>query len=292
MMSITVTDIVSIIRKIVDISLVWLVFYFILKNIKNNVKLSLIFKGVAIIIVLKIISDVFGLTTIEVLLEYIIQWGFLALIIIFQPEIRNILEQLGRSQLLGRHKILTVDEREHLVYEIIQAMEYLRKQRIGALIVLERDISLSNYIDKAKKLYADLTSDLLIAIFYEGNPLHDGGVIIQGDRISCAGAVFPTSSSSKINKRLGTRHRAALGISEESDAISLVVSEETGRLSVAVKGELYYNLSIDDVRIMLIDELRPKKDLDLDEEEIDEEEIYEEDNEKDRKIFSTYCIIL
>ncbi len=278
MMSITVTDIVSIIRKIVDISLVWLVFYFILKNIKNNVKLSLIFKGVAIIIVLKIISDVFGLTTIEVLLEYIIQWGFLALIIIFQPEIRNILEQLGRSQLLGRHKILTVDEREHLVYEIIQAMEYLRKQRIGALIVLERDISLSNYIDKAKKLYADLTSDLLIAIFYEGNPLHDGGVIIQGDRISCAGAVFPTSSSSKINKRLGTRHRAALGISEESDAISLVVSEETGRLSVAVKGELYYNLSIDDVRIMLIDELRPKKDLDLDEEEIDEEEIYEEDN--------------
>lgn len=283
MMSITVTDIVSIIRKIVDISLVWLVFYFILKNIKNNVKLSLIFKGVAIIIVLKIISDVFGLTTIEVLLEYIIQWGFLALIIIFQPEIRNILEQLGRSQLLGRHKILTVDEREHLVYEIIQAMEYLRKQRIGALIVLERDISLGNYIDKAKKLYADLTSDLLIAIFYEGNPLHDGGVIIQGDRISCAGAVFPTSSSSKINKRLGTRHRAALGISEESDAISLVVSEETGRLSVAVKGELYYNLSIDDVRIMLIDELRPKKDLDLDEEEIDEEEIdeeeiYEEDN--------------
>ena len=276
MMSITVTDIVSIIRKIVDISLVWLVFYFILKNIKNNVKLSLIFKGVAIIIVLKIISDVFGLTTIEVLLEYIIQWGFLALIIIFQPEIRNILEQLGRSQLLGRHKILTVDEREHLVYEIIQAMEYLRKQRIGALIVLERDISLGNYIDKAKKLYADLTSDLLIAIFYEGNPLHDGGVIIQGDRISCAGAVFPTSSSSKINKRLGTRHRAALGISEESDAISLVVSEETGRLSVAVKGELYYNLSIDDVRIMLIDELRPKQEEDyLD--ELEEEDIYEED---------------
>ena len=132
-------------------------------------------------------------------------------------------------------------------------------------------------------IYVSLINDypyiyLLIAIFYEGNPLHDGGVIIQGDRISCAGAVFPTSSSSKINKRLGTRHRAALGISEESDAISLVVSEETGRLSVAVKGELYYNLSIDDVRIMLIDELRPKKDLDLDEEEIDEEEIYEEDN--------------
>ena len=271
-------DIISLIKDIVDVSLVWLVFYFILKNIKNNVKLSLIFKGIAFIILLKIVSYIFDLTTIEFLLEYIIQWGFLALIIIFQPEIRNILEQLGRSQLLGRHKILTVDEREHLVYEIVQAMDYLRKNRIGALIVIERDISLGNYIDRSKKLYADLSSDLLISIFYEGNPLHDGGVIIQGNRISCAGAVFPTSSSSKINKRLGTRHRAALGISEESDAISLVVSEETGRLSVAVKGELYYNLSIDDVRIMLIDELRPKKDIDFEEEELDEEETYEENN--------------
>ena len=277
-MTITVTDIINIIRKIADVSLVWLIFYFILKNIKNNVKLSMLFKGVAIILILKFVSDWFGLTTIEVLLEYIIQWGPVALIIIFQPEIRNILEQLGRSQLLGRHKVLTVDEREHLVYEIVQAMEYLRKERIGALIVIERDISLGNYIDKAKKVYADLTSDLLIAIFYEGNPLHDGGVIIQGDRISCAGAVFPTSNSTKINRRLGTRHRAALGISEETDSISLIVSEETGRMSVAVKGELFYNLSIDDIRIMLIDELRPKQDINLDEDEIDEEEIYEENN--------------
>lgn len=277
-MSITVTDVINITKKIIDISLVWLIFYYLIKNIKNNVKLSMLFKGVLIIIILKYVSKWLDLTTLQVLLEYIIQWGPIALIVIFQPEIRNILEQLGRNQLLGRHKVLTVDEREHLVYEIINAMEYLKKERIGALIVIERDISLGNYIEKAKKLYADLTSDLLIAIFYEGNPLHDGGVIIQGDRISCAGAVFPTSSSPKINKRLGTRHRAAVGISEEADSISLVVSEETGRLSVAIKGELYSNLSLDDVRIMLIDELRPKQDLNLDEDEIDEEEIYEENN--------------
>ena len=277
-MTITVTDIINIARKLIDVSLVWLIFYFILKNIKNNVKLSMLFKGVVIIIILMFVSQGLGLTTVRVLLEYIIQWGPVALMIIFQPEIRNILEQLWRSQLLGRHKVLTVDEREHLVYEIVQAMDYLRKERIGALIVLERDISLGNYIDKAKKIYADLTSDLLIAIFYEGNPLHDGGVIIQGDRISCAGAVFPTSNSTKINRRLGTRHRAALGISEETDCISLIVSEETGRMSVAVKGELYYNLSLDDIRIMLIDELRPKQDMNLDEDEIDEEEIYEENN--------------
>ena len=275
-MSITFADLLSMARKIVDISLVWFIFYYILKNIKNNVKLSLIFKGVAFVIILKIISDWLGFITVGYLLDYIIQWGPVALIIIFQPEIRTILEQLGRSKLLGRHKVLTVDERERLVYEMINAIDYLRKERIGALIVIERDISLGNYIDKAKKLYADLSSDLLIAIFYEGNPLHDGGVIIQGDRITCAGAVFPTSNSSKLNRRLGTRHRAALGLAEETDAICIVVSEETGGVSIALKGEMLYNLTLDDVRMLLIDELKPKQEADY-EEEVGEDEIYEED---------------
>lgn len=278
-MNITITDVVSILKKIIDISLVWMIFYYMLKHIKNNVKLSLIFKGVFLVIILKVISSYFGFTTLGMLLEYVIMYGPLALIIIFQPEIRNILEQIGRSQLLGRHKVLTVDERENLVYQIVGAMESLRKAKIGALIVLERDISLGNYIDKAKKIYADLSSDLLISIFFPNNPLHDGGVIIQGDRITCSGAVFPTSSSSKLNKRLGTRHRAAVGITEETDCIALVVSEETGRMSIAIKGELFYNLTIDDVRMMLIDELRPKQDSLQDEDDYeDEEEIYEEDN--------------
>ena len=277
---ISFSDILTILRKVIDISLVWFIFYYILKNIKNNVKLSLIFKGVAFVIILKFISDAFGFITVGYLLDYIIQWGPVALIIIFQPEIRTILEQLGRSKLLGRHKVLTVDEREHMVYEMINAIDYMKKERIGALIVIERDISLGNYIDKAKKLYADLSSDLLISIFYEGNPLHDGGVIIQGDRITCAGAIFPTSSSSKINRHLGTRHRAALGLSEETDAICIVVSEETGRVSIALKGEMLYNLSLDDVRMMLIDELRPKQDIEYDDEDedVNEEEIYEKDN--------------
>jgi diadenylate cyclase len=275
-MSITVTDILSILRDFVDVLLVWFVIYYILKNIRNNIKLSLIFKGLVFIVALYIISDIFGFVTIGVILDYIIQWGPIALIVIFQPEIRTILEQLGRTHLLGRHKVLTVDERERMVYEMINAIDYLRKERIGALIVIERDISLGNYIDKAKKLYADLTSDLLIAIFYEGNPLHDGGVIIQGDRITCAGAVFPTSNSPKLNKRLGTRHRAALGLAEETDAICIVVSEETGRVSIALKGEMLYNLTLDDVRMMLIDELKPKQDIEFD--DIEEEDAYEEIN--------------
>lgn len=280
-MSITMTDLISILKKIIDISLVWFIFYYILKNIRNNVKLSLIFKGVAIVIILKVISDACGFTTVGLLLEYIIMYGPLALIIIFQPEIRSILEQLGRSQLLGRHKVLTVDERENLVYQVVNAMDSLRKSKIGAIIVIERDISLHPYIDKAKKLYAELSSDLLLSIFFPHNPLHDGGVIIQGDKITCCGAVFPTSNSSKLNKRLGTRHRAAVGITEETDCIALIVSEETGRMSIAIKGELYYNLTIDDVRMMLVDELRPKKESledDYDEEFEEEEEIYEEDN--------------
>ena len=271
-MSITLESIWSIINKTIDILLVWLVFYYILKSIRNNVKLTLIFKGVAVIIILKVVSDIFNFVTIGMLLEYIIMWGPLALIIVFQPEIRTVLEQLGRSQLLGRHKILTVDERERLVYELIQTVEYLRKTRIGALIVIERDVSLRDYIEKSKKIYGDISSELLISVFFPNNPLHDGGVIIQGDKISCAGAVFPTSNNPKISKRLGTRHRAALGIAEETDCIALVVSEETGRLSIAVKGELFYNLNIDDIRMMLIDELRPKQAVEL----LEEDEEYEE----------------
>lgn len=272
---ITLDSVLKILNGATDILIVWFMFYYILKSIKNNVKLTLIFKGLIIILLLKLVSSIFKLTTVGLLLEYIIMWGPLAIIIIFQPEIRTVLEQLGRSQLLGRHKALSVDEREKMIYEIVQAMDYLRKQKIGALITIERDVSLRDYIDRAKKIYGEVTSDLLIALFFPNNPMHDGAVIIQGNKISCAGAVFPTSNSSKINKRLGTRHRAALGITEETDCISLIVSEETGRLSIAVKGELYHNLSIEDVRMMLVDELRPKKESDF-EDEIDEEEIYEE----------------
>lgn len=267
----TFDSIVSLLRKLVDVLIVWLAFYYILKNLRKNVKMVLLFKGIIIIAVLKIISDVFELSTIGFLLNYVIMWGPLALIIIFQPEIRNVLEQLGRSQLLGCHKVLTVDEREKVVYEISQAMDTLRKNRIGALIVIERDNSLHDYIEKAKKIYADISSELLVAIFFPNNPLHDGGVIIQGDKITCAGAVFPTSDSMKISKRLGTRHRAALGISEEMDCISLIVSEETGRISMAIGGELLYNLTLDELKMKLLDELRPKKVFDDEsEDEFDE----------------------
>ncbi len=268
-------EILELFIKLIDVLISWMVFYFILKNLRKNVKMVLLFKGVFIVILLKLLSDWLGLVTINFLMDYIIEWGPIGLIIIFQPEIRNVLEQLGRSQLLGRHKVLTVDEREKVVYEIVNAFEYMKKMRIGALLVIERDNSLVDYIEKSKKVYSDISSELIISIFWPNNPLHDGGVIIQGDKITCAGAVFPTSDSVRISKRLGTRHRAALGIAEETDCISLIASEETGRLSIALNGELHYNLTLDEFKLMILEELRPKKSIES-EELLDEEHM--EDN--------------
>ena len=260
----------TILTKILDICLVWLMFYFIFKNIKNNIKMVLIFKGVLILLIIKLVSNLFNLYTVGLLLEYVLSWGPIAIIVIFQPEIRNMLESIGRSQLLGRHKVLTVDEREKIIFELMSAVEYLKKNRIGALIVLERNMSLQEYIEPANKIYSDVTAPILEAIFLPPNPLHDGGVIIQGDRLTCASAVFKTSMNPNVNKKLGTRHRAALGVAEETDAIALVVSEETGRVSIAVDNHLYYNLTLEEFRMKLVDELKPKSDVFYDADEEDD----------------------
>ncbi len=268
----TLSEIIDILKKVLDVGILWFIFYYILKYIKNNVKLTLIFKGVLIIILLKLLSSWLDLNTVGMLLEYVIESVPIAIIVLFQPEIRNVLESIGRTQLLGRHKVLTVDEREKVVYEIMQAVEYMKRNRIGALMIIERDYSLAQYIENANKLYADISSELLISIFFPNNPLHDGAVIIEGDRITCAGSVLPTSMSTSLSKRLGTRHRAALGIAEVSDAVAICVSEETGRVSIAMDGELNYNLTLEDARMMLINSLQPKKDTFFDADESLEEE--------------------
>ena len=274
-------DVTTMVKAMIDIALVWILAYTALKNLKDNVKMVFLLKGIIILVIVKILSDYFDLRTTGVILEYILTWGVLALIIIFQPEIRNALEQLGKKQIITRHRSLTLDEREKVVYEIMNSIDYMRKTKIGGLIVIEREISLGDYIEKSKSLDADISSDLLISIFFPRNPLHDGGVIIQGNKITCAGAVFPISLNGKINKKLGTRHRAALGISEESDCIAIVVSEETGKISIAIEGVLNYNLSIDDARMILIEELKPKKELLLDDELEDDNESEAGSNEKE-----------
>ena len=148
----TLTEIYTIFTKVLDVGILWFIFYYILKYIRKNVKLTLIFKGVLIVVFLKLLSEWLNLNTVGVLLEYVIESVPIAIIVLFQPEIRNVLESIGRSQLLGRHKVLTVDEREKIVYEIMQAVEYLKRNRIGALMVIERDYSLSQYIESATKI--------------------------------------------------------------------------------------------------------------------------------------------
>ncbi len=221
----------------------------------------LIFKGVLFIVVIKILSSLLNLYAVGLILEYIIMWGPLAIIIIFQPEIRTVLEQLGRSQLLGRHKVLTSDEREKLVTEVMEAVDYLRKNKFGALIAIERDVSLQEYISPATKIYADVSSQIIESLFYPNSALHDGGVIIQGTKVTCAGCVFRTSMDNKLSKSLGTRHRAGLGLAEESDAIVLIVSEETGRISIAINSTLNYNLTPEEFKKMLYNELSPKTEI-------------------------------
>lgn len=262
----SLSDIAVILRNIVDISIVWLIIFYVLKSIRNNVKLMLIVKVVVGILIIKLLSDWLNLVVAGLLLDYIITWGPLSLIILFQPELRAALEQLGRAKLLGRHKVLTLDAREKLVYEITTAVEYLKRNRMGAMIVLERDISLQDYIEQSTKLYADVSSELIISVFFPNNPLHKGGLIIQGDRITSAGAIFPVTTKNELSKRLGDRHRGAVGISEITDALVIVVSEQTGHLSLALNSELMYNISLDNLKITLIDELRPRKDVYVEEE--------------------------
>ncbi len=257
----TLSSVWSIITKILDVCILWYIVYFLLKNLKNNIKMVLIFKGVLFIVVIKILSSLLNLYAVGLILEYIIMWGPLAIIIIFQPEIRTVLEQLGRSQLLGRHKVLTSDEREKLVTEVMEAVDYLRKNKFGALIAIERDVSLQEYISPATKIYADVSSQIIESLFYPNSALHDGGVIIQGTKVTCAGCVFRTSMDNKLSKSLGTRHRAGLGLAEESDAIVLIVSEETGRISIAINSTLNYNLTPEEFKKMLYNELSPKTEI-------------------------------
>lgn len=266
-----VSDITTIIKNIVDISIVWVITFYILKSIRNNVKLMLIVKVTGTLLVVKLISDWLDLVVAGLILDYIVTWGPLALVILFQPELRAALEQLGRAKLLGRHKVLTLEAREKLVYEICIAIEYLKRNRMGAMIVIERDVSLQDYIEQSTKLYADVSSELIISVFFPNNPLHKGGLIVQGDRITSAGAIFPITTKNEISKKLGDRHRGAVGITETTDALVIVVSEQTGHVSLAINGELMYNISVDNLKITLIDELRPRKDVYIEEEEVENE---------------------
>ena len=219
-----------------DVYFVWLIIYYVLRLIKSNVLAVQILKGVILIYIIDIISQVFDLYTLNSLIGNVIDWGLLAIIIVFQPEIRSGLEQIGRNSTLNREKNILGDR--DIVSILTNSVEFLAKRRIGALIVIERGVKLDEFITPSTIVDGEISQELLTTIFVPTTPLHDGAVMIRDGKLYCAGAYLPSTRREDINKAFGTRHRAAIGISEISDSITLVVSEETGRFSIAYKGEL------------------------------------------------------
>lgn len=244
----------DIITNVVDITLVWFVIYKLLMVIKGTKAVQLL-KGIFVIVVVKFISGWFGLSTLFWLMDQAMQWGFIAIIVIFQPELRRALEQLGRGKLFSRSASHEEDERERIVEAIAKATTYMAKRRIGALISIERETGLNEYIETGIGLNSDITSELLINIFIPNTPLHDGAVILQKNKIAAAACYLPLSESPFISKELGTRHRAALGVSEVTDCLTVIVSEETGSVSVTRNGDLHRNLTHDEFKEMLMTEL-------------------------------------
>ena len=174
------------------------------------------------------------------------------MIIIFQPEIRSILEKMGQTKLVKRREI-SDDEKERVMDELVNAITTLAKQQTGALITFERSESMIDYINTGTKINADIKSELFLAIFWEGTPLHDGATIIQGDRVACAAAFYPPTNK-ELSPKYGARHRAAIGISEVTDSLTVVVSEETGTISFAIGGELK-KIPVNELRASLVNEL-------------------------------------
>lgn len=245
--------------NIIDILIVAFFFYQVLKFFENSRATQLI-KGIAVIVLIKLVSSFFGLRTTEWLIDIVIQWSAIALIVIFQPELRRGLERIGRGNLFERKK--ATEPTVEMVDNLVSASRYMARRKIGALISIERKTSLNEFIQTGIPLDSEITSALLINTFVPNTPLHDGAVIIKNLRIASAACYLPLSDSATIPKKYGTRHRAAVGLSEETDAITIVVSEETGYISVTLAGQIITELSDEDLRNLLIKNLVVETDED------------------------------
>lgn len=233
----TQQTIIQMFRMFFDILILWVLLYYTIKIVRNNSRTAQIFKGIILILIIRAIANFFGFKAVDWLAGVLVTYGFLAIIIIFQPEIRSLLEKLGKSSVFSRLNTLSVNERLRLVDELVNATMACSVGKVGALITLEQGHSLSDFIKTGTSMNSIVTSELLQTIFMPSTPLHDGAVIIQGDRIACASAYFPPTNL-EVPSRYGARHRAAIGISEITDSITIVVSEKSGRISIAEEGKL------------------------------------------------------
>lgn len=247
------------IRDIIDILIVAVVLYKLFTLIKETRAEQLI-KGIGILLVLTKLSEWAELYTINWILANAMTVGTLAILIVFQPELRRGLEYIGRSRFLSKSLIEIRGENiSKVVEEIVEATASLSRQKIGALMVLERQTGLNEVVETGTKIGGLVTSDLLINIFIPNTPLHDGAVIIKDDLIKAAACFLPLTDSSNVSKELGTRHRAAIGISERSDSLSIIVSEETGAISIAENGTISRYLDSKTLKQILLDMYKPKK---------------------------------
>lgn len=265
----TLSEVINVISHpkladIIDIIIVAFLVYEVITLVKQT-RAAQLMKGIIVLFLAFFISAVFQLRTLNFLLQQVLQFGALALVVIFQPELRRALEQMGRTNIFSfsLFKTHTMDEQvreqwQTAIATVCDAVEQMSDSRTGALIVFERRSNLGEIIKTGTILNGDINVEAIGTIFYEGTPLHDGAVIVRDARIKAAGCVLPLSANLEISKDMGTRHRAALGMSENSDAICVVVSEETGIVSLAKNGVLIRRLDRQNLFSLLKSELVPE----------------------------------
>ena len=236
---------------IIDILIVAVIIYELLL-LTRHTRGSALLKGLFLLLLIVIFSNILGLTSLNWLLLTVLQNGALVLVILFQPELRKMLERLGRSRLFTKNSRRNLeDDRGTIIAEIIQTVVDLSRRRVGALIVFERQTGLQDVIETGTQLNAEISAPLLENIFEPNTPLHDGAVVIRDDQIMAAACILPLAEASGVSRELGTRHRAAIGISENTDAAVIVVSEETGIVSLAKDGTLKRPFTVDELREFL-----------------------------------------
>jgi len=240
------------IADIIDILIVAFVIYQLLKLIKQT-RAEQLLKGVIVILVATVVSGLLNLHTINWILKGVVSLGAVAIIVVFQPELRRGLEFMGRSKFV-KAPLSRMDKEQgkKITSHIVKTIESFSRERVGALIVFEKETKLTDIIETGTTVDAEISEQMLGNIFYEGAPLHDGAVIIKDGRICAAGCVLPLTRSNEISKELGTRHRAGIGVTEHSDALVLIVSEETGIISMASEGQLSRFLDIKTVEKTLL----------------------------------------
>ena len=240
------------INDIIDIVIVAFLVYKLIGFIRESRAEQLV-KGLLLLVLLTFLSDKLNLYTLHWILNGVLTLGVFALVVVFQPELRRGLEYVGRNKFLkGTFGRLDKDKSKHIVSEFVKAIEDCSETRTGALIIIERQTALTDVAETGTPMNAEISAELLENIFYEGAPLHDGAVIVRGDKILAAGCVLPLTANKDLSKNLGTRHRAGIGITENSDAITYIVSEETGVISMAEDGNLTRFLDIKNVEKNLL----------------------------------------